>query len=191
MHPGPRSLHHHHHHLRKFHPHSTVCVFRRPFPKHPPNWVKIYPTVLAEGSFYSLKVGLCFLAGWRVLAGRGLLQLCSAASPGQAEGARAPSLVSLEGREGQVGTELLLLLGAVRPTMLRGATLAAQRQPCALLLWVGKPLLLASQGVCPSPAHGTGIPVGAQALSCPAPTPSHPPRLRNRMSAPGGLASAS
>ena len=72
-----------------------------------------------------------------------------------------------------MGTELLLLLGAVRPTMLRGATLAAQRQPCALLCGWGSPLLLASQGVCPwGPVHVTAIPVGAQALSCPA--PPHP-----------------
>ena len=130
---------------RKFHPHSTVCVFRRPFQTAPLNWVKIYPTVLAEGSFYSLKVGLCFLAGWKVLAGRGPLQLCSAASPVQAGGARAPSWSPQEGREGQVGTEFLLLLGAVRPAMLRGATLAAQRRPCALFVGGEAPCCLAAK----------------------------------------------
>ena len=88
---------------RKFHPHCTVCVFRRPFQTSPLNWVKIYPTVLAEGSFYSLKVGLCFLAGWKVLVGRGPLQLCSAASPVQAgEWGHHPSLPE-KGEKGKQG----------------------------------------------------------------------------------------
>lgn len=88
----------------------SLC-FQETFPNIPSKLGEIYPTVLAEGSFYSLKVGLCFLAGWRVLAGRGCCSCVRQPLQGRLRGC-GTILVSPRRREGQVGTELLLLLGA-------------------------------------------------------------------------------
>ena len=96
---------------------------------------------------------ILFLEGWSLFPGRmegisrqgaAAVVFCSLSSAGWG-GARAPSWSPQEGREGQVGTEFLLLLGAVRPTMLRGATLAAQRRPCALLVGGEAPCCLAAK----------------------------------------------
>lgn len=84
----------------------------RPFQTSPPNLAEICPAVLAEHSFYFLKVDLRFMEAWKVLEGR--------APPELYPGSLCAGMQSTSLQEDREDTPHLVT-GTARPGILRGA----------------------------------------------------------------------
>lgn len=115
--------------------HSTVCVFSETFSNIPSKLDENLPNCFGRRLVLFLEGRSLFpgsMEAWKVLEDRGPLQSCAqAASLCGLEGRKYPLLISWRRAR---RAELLLLLGAVRPRMLRGTTPAAQKRPCELLV---------------------------------------------------------